>query len=596
MSDETILGSEVKALEGGKIGGYLVRFSTAIDPDVTSDYFDAETELKSSADLPVLYQHGQDATMKRRVIGTGITKTDDVGLWIEAQLNLRDEYENAIYELAKTGKLGWSSGALAHLVEREPVGKAYHIKSWWIGEASLTPNPAEPRNTATIKSVLSANDQPETPQATDGSAGTAGATAATIQPDSKESKMSETKADFTITGGNISLEAMEQVAEAAAEKAAIKAVEAFKASAPAPDTAGHLVVTKDEADKSFKSLGEFLQAVKNAAMQPYQIDPRLLPLKETKAASGANEANPSEGGFLLQNQYAPGLIEKVYSTGAISSLVASDEVGPNSNGMTYKRVVETSRADGSRWGGLRSYWTGEAAAFTPSKPAWGELELKLKKLTALFYATDEMLEDSTALGSYVNRIVPQELAFKLDTAILNGTGAGQPLGVLTGAGLLQVAKETNQAADTILYENIIKMWARRFTGYKDYVWLVSQDSQPQLDTLAFAVGTGVLPPNFISYNNEGILTIKGRPVIETEQNPKLGEVGDLLLFSPSGYQMIKKGGVAAASSMHVLFTTDEMAYRWILRADGQPTWNVALTPYNGSGATVSPYVAIAERA
>ena len=94
-----------------------------------------------------------------RIIGHGeLKEADEVGIWFEAQLELRDEYEKAIYEMAKAGKLGWSSGTAPHLVNRELTksGKAYHIKAWPLGlDASLTPTPAEPRNHAqSIKSVI----------------------------------------------------------------------------------------------------------------------------------------------------------------------------------------------------------------------------------------------------------------------------------------------------------------------------------------------------------------------------------------------------------------------------------------------------------
>jgi len=143
-------GSEVKALGGGRVGGYLVRYSSPDDPDLTGDFFTAETDFGDADGAPVLYHHGLDETIKRRKLGRGQFKRDDVGVWVEAQLTLRDEYEKAIYEMAEAGALGWSSGTAGHLVEREPAGKAARITSWPLGlDASLTPTPAEPRNAAT---------------------------------------------------------------------------------------------------------------------------------------------------------------------------------------------------------------------------------------------------------------------------------------------------------------------------------------------------------------------------------------------------------------------------------------------------------------
>lgn len=170
MEDELIaFGTEVKALGGGKIGGYLVRFSDASMPDLTGDYFDAKTAITTPDDLPLLYNHGMDSTLKKRVIGKVKTKVDDVGVWADAQMDLRDEYEKAIYAMVENNKLGFSSGALSHLVEREPAGKSAYIKTWFIGEASLTPTPAEPRNTVmSLKSLLPSDaaltDKDETKQ------------------------------------------------------------------------------------------------------------------------------------------------------------------------------------------------------------------------------------------------------------------------------------------------------------------------------------------------------------------------------------------------------------------------------------------------
>jgi hypothetical protein len=45
----------------------------------------------------------------------------------------------------------------------------------------------------------------------------------------------------------------------------------------------------------------------------------------------------------------------------------------------------------------------------------------------------------------------------------------------------------------------------------------------------------------------------------------------------------------------VAFLTDEEVFRWILRFDGQPIRNSALTPYKGTNTT-SPFVTLATRA
>jgi phage head maturation protease len=125
---ETLVGygSEVKALGDGKVGGYLVRFTDENSPDITGDFFDKSTDFGEIKSSPVLYHHGLDKKVGIRVFGNGELKMDDIGIWIEAQLSIRDAYEKAIYKLAEAGKLGWSSGTASHLVKREEKGKAWH--------------------------------------------------------------------------------------------------------------------------------------------------------------------------------------------------------------------------------------------------------------------------------------------------------------------------------------------------------------------------------------------------------------------------------------------------------------------------------------
>jgi len=83
-----------------------------------------------------------------------------VGVWVEAQLKMRDAYEQSIYDLAAKGKLGWSSGAPSHLVTRKAVEvkgtNVHEILTWPIAEGSLTPTPAEPRNDAIALKSLGA--------------------------------------------------------------------------------------------------------------------------------------------------------------------------------------------------------------------------------------------------------------------------------------------------------------------------------------------------------------------------------------------------------------------------------------------------------
>lgn len=149
-------GGAVKALGDGRVGGYGVLFTTANDPDLQGDYFTKSTdlELDGRESLLAIWDHGLDPVLKRRKLGRAKYRIDDAGVWFETKLDESNDYEKAIYGLAKAGKLGWSTGSAPHLVERTPVKKAFELKSWPIIEVSLTHMPVEPRTAAIpLKSV-----------------------------------------------------------------------------------------------------------------------------------------------------------------------------------------------------------------------------------------------------------------------------------------------------------------------------------------------------------------------------------------------------------------------------------------------------------
>ena len=351
----------------------------------------------------------------------------------------------------------------------------------------------------------------------------------------------------------------------------------------------------DDKSMQFKSLGEQLQAI--AMVTTGRGTDRRLQF-EGKAATGLGEAVGSEGGFLVQTDFAAQILERTYSSGQILRLVNRTPISAGSNGLTLNALDETSRAAGSRWGGLRGYWASEAGTVTASRPKWRQMELSLKKLMCLYYATDELLADAGALEAEVAKYVPQEFAFLAEDAIINGDGAGKPLGILTTGKYISVAAESNQVAATIVSENVSKMWSRLWAPSRpNSVWLICQDAEVQLDYMTMAAGVAgiptYMPPGGLSEASYGRL--KGRPVIVTEYNAALGSVGDIALIDFSQYKLIDKGGIEGASSIHVQFLYGEQVFRWTWRLDGQPIWNSALTPANG-GNTVHVAVALAARA
>lgn len=341
-------------------------------------------------------------------------------------------------------------------------------------------------------------------------------------------------------------------------------------------------------EKRFSSFGEQLMAAYRAAMPGGKVDERL----STRAASGLNETTPSDGGFLVQQDFVTELLKRTYETGILASKVKKIPISTNANGMKINAIDEDSRANGSRWGGVQTYWEGEADELTASKPKFRQMELSLKKLTGLCYATDELLQDAAALEAVIRQAFAEEFGFKIDDAILSGSGEGEPLGILNSGAIVTVAKEASQT-DIITVENLIKMWNRLWSRSRaNAVWYINQELEPYLYTLKIGDKPVYIPAGGLSEKPYG--TLFGRPVVPIEQCSAAGEVGDIILADIGQYLLIDKGGVKSASSIHVRFLYDENVFRFIYRVDGKPIWTKPLTPYKGS-ATVSPFVTLAKR-
>jgi HK97 family phage major capsid protein len=368
--------------------------------------------------------------------------------------------------------------------------------------------------------------------------------------------------------------------------------------APAPTNTGAGVpaqsvqVTKNE--PLFKNgIGSLLNAVATHKTTGV-MDQRI-----TNAAQGGNELVPADGGFLVGETMSKEIIKRVYDSAVIAGRCRRR---PVSVGDRYVQnyIDETSRVTGSRKGGIQSYWIPEAGTITPSKPKLGQIDLKLGKLAGMYYATDELISDAAGLEAEINGWFGDDFAWMLDEAILNGTGAGQPSGILGSNAVVSVAKESGQSANTIVYENIIKMWARAWAkGRSNSVWLINQNIEPELFTMAQTVGTGgvpvYLPANGIS--GSPYSTLMGLPVLPVEQASTLGTKGDIMLVDLDSYLLIDKAGegIKSAESIHVAFATDEKAFRFTYRVNGQPIWQNALTPAKGT-ATLSPFVTLNTRA
>lgn len=373
----------------------------------------------------------------------------------------------------------------------------------------------------------------------------------------------------------------------------------------------------------FDGFGEYLKAVQMGTISRVtglSVDSRLMELNDSfqkrASAAGASEMVPTDGGFLIAPDFSQELLMLIHETGLVYPLTRKLPLSEFTNAIKIPAIDEQSRKDGFRFGGVQCFWENEGQQLVGSKPTFALLELITKKLTGLYYATNELLADSRLLGAVVMQAFGEEMGFKLDDGVIRGTGAGQLAGILTSPSLITVPKVSGQANATFILNNVQQMWARLWNRSRlNAVWLINQDVEPELNNLNMQTATGgttafpvYLPPGVGTFGplagsplagttagfgrNGG--TLYGRPVITIEQAATLGTPGDVMLVDLQQFLMIDKGPMQAASSMHVRFLTDEMTYRWIYRTDGAPWWKVPILPAQGTN-TLSPFIALAQR-
>jgi len=347
----------------------------------------------------------------------------------------------------------------------------------------------------------------------------------------------------------------------------------------------------------FSNFGEFCSAVRKGVTNPGSMDQRLI--QAAAASTYGSEGVGADGGFAVPPEWRGQIMKLV--DGEDSILARCDQQTVSGNSITFP-IDETTAHQTT--GGILAYWDTEAAAMTQSKPALKELTLKLNRLTALVPVTDELIEDTAAMSSYVVAKAGEKLAFKVTDAIINGTGVGQPLGIMNAPCKVQVSKIGSQVAATFHAKNAAAMMARMpAASFGRSVWLVNQDVMPQIMQMGFPVtdGTTTVAGAGALYMGPGQLagqsaygSILGRPIVVTEACQALGTAGDVILADLSRYLAVVKGAVRSDTSIHLWFDQGITAFRFVMRCNGQPWLSAAIARKNGS-ATLSHFITLEGR-
>ena len=264
---------------------------------------------------------------------------------------------------------------------------------------------------------------------------------------------------------------------------------------------------------------------------------------------------------------------------------------------TASNAVTVLTDESTPWGstGVQAHWRAEGSRMDPSAIDTKTKSVKLHELYAFVLATEELLEDAPRLNARLTRSAARAINWKASAAIVTGTGAGQPLGWMQSPALVTVAKESGQAAGSIVAANVAKMYARmRPSSLTRARWYINSDVLPELMTMMLG-DRPIWTPPATGFQNAPGGVLFGRPVVPVEHCETLGTVGDIQLVDPLGYYSPRKqNGVTFAESMHLYFDYNLRAFRWTFRMGGQPHLSAPIDPAKGT-ATKSDFVALATR-
>ena len=305
---------------------------------------------------------------------------------------------------------------------------------------------------------------------------------------------------------------------------------------------------------------------------------------------GMFETSEPDGGALVP----PGFVREVFFKAMyrVTPFSTCKIVPVMSNAGALPAIAETSRVDGSRWGGLQSFWEGEAQPGTKTWPRLLDANYRLKKCYTLVPFVTELFEDTDLLDAFLTEAVHREFLYQMNNTIVHGTGVGEALGVVKAPCTITVAKDSGQAAATISPSNCSNMWTSFWGPSRANAhWWANDEFDPDALTAATAP-TQTLP---LTGWREAVEapTIKGRPVWPLENCSAIGTPGDIILGDFSQVLLVMKG-LRKDISMHFKFDSYQSYGRFIYRVDLLPLWQAPITPANGTKVK-SPLVVLAQR-
>jgi HK97 family phage major capsid protein len=293
------------------------------------------------------------------------------------------------------------------------------------------------------------------------------------------------------------------------------------------------------------------------------------------------EGTASAGGYLVQNELQNELIELKLNKAPLRGVIPALAV----NSDTVEWIEQT--------GGLTAGWVAELAAKPSADMTFGTFNVNVFTAAGLAVVSNQLLADagkqrtgpSMSVDSLIVREIARRLAILEEQAIINGSGSGQPLGILGTSGvnsivytdasptvpelLDQIVDAIGAVQDSFKGDpNLIVMHPRTWA----YIIKARESASPTTYIVGPPSGIGRRPHESIpgGVKRQGFAgELFGYPVITTANMPTNLGVGvnesRVIVGAFDEALILDRQAVTFDTSEHVYFTSNQTVFRGEMR-------------------------------
>lgn len=244
-------------------------------------------------------------------------------------------------------------------------------------------------------------------------------------------------------------------------------------------------------------------------------------------------------------------------------------------------------------GGIKLNWFADSATVSETaEPTMRQLELRPAQLAGYALLSRELLSDldDNGLESAFIALCAKAINYYEDLAFLQGSGVGEPLGVINSSAAVTTLRNT---AGTILAIDLQTMIGNLLPGSAgSAAFIVHPSTLPKITAI-----NGWIP--------NGPLAYAGIPILTSDAVPTVGGRGDVVLADFSHYVIVdamskealqagQKRSLQVAISdqaSNAIFSRGQLALIIQERVDGRPWLDKPITLQDGA-SQVSPFVVL----